>query len=348
MLLLVLAVAAAAPRFADLPPLPDPLGFGGPAVGVHGGVLLVAGGANFPAAPPWEGGPKVYHNRIFALLPEADAWREIGRLPRPLAYSATVETDDGLLLIGGCDAERSYPDVLRLRYADGAVTIDPLPPFPEPAAYHAAARIGSVVYSLGGQRSAERWDLSKLVYSLDLSVDQPAWQRCFSYPGRPRVKAVLAALPGPGGRPMLYLLGGEIVAHDHDAPEPSFRFVPDVLRFDPTARFGQAWTVLPPLPAPLGAAPAVAVGGRLLLASGADDSQRETPPAEHPGFSRDLLWYDPATGETTHLPGALLRGVVTTGATVWHGRVVIPSGELRPGVRTPLVQAWRLDSATVP
>ena len=36
--------------WSELPPLPDTPGLGGPFVGTHGGVLIVAGGANFPAA----------------------------------------------------------------------------------------------------------------------------------------------------------------------------------------------------------------------------------------------------------------------------------------------------------
>src|SRR5918993_2565532 len=53
--------------WSSLPPLPDPIGFAGPYAGVSNGALLVAGGANFPDGPPWEGKPKVWHDRIFLL-----------------------------------------------------------------------------------------------------------------------------------------------------------------------------------------------------------------------------------------------------------------------------------------
>ena len=46
-------------HWSALPPLPDAHGFGGPYAGVSGGALLVAGGANFPDATPWENGAKV-------------------------------------------------------------------------------------------------------------------------------------------------------------------------------------------------------------------------------------------------------------------------------------------------
>jgi hypothetical protein len=51
---------------------------------------MVAGGANFPAGRPWEGGRKVWHDGIFFLGADAasagaQTWRRVGRLPRPLA-----------------------------------------------------------------------------------------------------------------------------------------------------------------------------------------------------------------------------------------------------------------------
>ena len=59
-------------QWEQLPALPDKLGFAGPFAGSYNGALLVAGGANFPGKPPWEGGLKVWHNTIFFL--EREPW----------------------------------------------------------------------------------------------------------------------------------------------------------------------------------------------------------------------------------------------------------------------------------
>ena len=88
-------------HWSELPQLPDEHGFGGPIVGVHDEVLIVAGGANFPNGPPWsEGdqppGSKVWHDKIFALQPDAEGWDHAGNLPRSLAYAPAVSTDDGV------------------------------------------------------------------------------------------------------------------------------------------------------------------------------------------------------------------------------------------------------------
>ena len=54
-------------EWSELKPLPDEFGFAGPFAGTSGGALIVAGGANFPDGYPWDGGKKVYHDRIFVL-----------------------------------------------------------------------------------------------------------------------------------------------------------------------------------------------------------------------------------------------------------------------------------------
>src|SRR4051794_13907380 len=48
-----------------LPDLPDPLGLAGAFAGVSSGALLVAGGANFPNGMPWDGGAKVWQDRVW-------------------------------------------------------------------------------------------------------------------------------------------------------------------------------------------------------------------------------------------------------------------------------------------
>ncbi|MFO0044239.1 MAG: galactose oxidase, partial [Armatimonadota bacterium] len=54
------------PGWKQLPPLPDPEGFAAPFAGMSHNQLLVAGGANFPDKRPWEGGTKVWYDKVFA------------------------------------------------------------------------------------------------------------------------------------------------------------------------------------------------------------------------------------------------------------------------------------------
>jgi N-acetylneuraminic acid mutarotase len=73
---------------------------------------------------------------------------------------------------------------------------------------------------------------------------------------------------------------------------------------------------------------------------GGDDASRlnVTPLAAHPGFPGETWAYDPAA-DAWRAAGRMPRPTVTVPVVEWEGRHVIPSGELRPGVRTPEVWA---------
>ena len=78
----------------DLPApldLPEPLGLGGPFVGVADGALLVAGGTNFKTSP-FQGGVKQWHSDVYILEPDAEVWRTGFQLERPLSYGGGVST----------------------------------------------------------------------------------------------------------------------------------------------------------------------------------------------------------------------------------------------------------------
>ena len=59
---------------------------------------------------------------------------------------------------------------------------------------------------------------------------------------------------------------------------------------------------------------------------------------DHPGFPKTVLAYHTITDTWTEL-GEMTEALVTTSATRWNGRIVIASGEDRPGHRSPHVLA---------
>ena len=85
------ALAAEALQWSTLPALPDKHGFAAPFAGVSGDALIVAGGANFPDGYPWDGGKKVFHDRIFVLSAPDGSWQvSETRLPAPVGYGVSV------------------------------------------------------------------------------------------------------------------------------------------------------------------------------------------------------------------------------------------------------------------
>ena len=52
-------------HWGELAPIPNKVGLAGMFAGMHENQLIAAGGANFPDAPPWQGGTKIWHDEIF-------------------------------------------------------------------------------------------------------------------------------------------------------------------------------------------------------------------------------------------------------------------------------------------
>ncbi|MBM3855552.1 MAG: sodium:solute symporter, partial [Verrucomicrobia bacterium] len=141
------AAVAEAPAAADtlrwtkLAPLPDREGFAYPYAGISNGALLVAGGANFPDKKPWEGGAKIWYDTVFVLEKPDGAWQTAGRLARPLGYGVSLTTPDGVVCLGGSDAQRHYADAFLLRWVGGRLETKPLPPLPKPVANFCGAQL---------------------------------------------------------------------------------------------------------------------------------------------------------------------------------------------------------------
>jgi len=324
--------------WSELPPLPDTPGFGGPFVGETGGVLVVAGGANFPTAMPWEGGHKVWYPGIRVLEPGAPRWREAGKLDGPRAYGAAVSTAAGIAILGGSDSERHHAECWLLSWdaASRSVRRTPLPSLPVPTAFPAAAALGDVVYLAAGSGNASGTELTHAFWALDLSrpADERRWETLPPWPGPARHKAVAAVQSGGGSRSYFHLFSGEIPSAGPDGGL-EYDYRRDAYRFDPVAA---TWERLGDLPRPVAAAAAVPIGQSQILVFSGSTGAHVKDPDPRPGFPRAVLAYHTIT-DTWSEAGSMPEGVVTSGAVRWQGRIAIASGEVSPGVRTPAVRA---------
>ena len=333
-LLFVASVACAGEAFSwkQLPPLPDSLGVAAPFAGVSGGALLVAGGANFPAGMPWEGGKKVWHDRVWILEKPDDAWREAGKLPRPLGYGVSVTHGDGVVCAGGSDAERHHTEVFRLRWKNLALTTEPLPALPIALSGACGALVGdTLVVACGAEAPGEKIATNR-AFALDLAARNPAWRELPPLPGKPRLFATAAGYDGA-----FHVFGGAALE-----PDASGKIARVYLREAWSYRDDKGWLPLADLPKPIVAAPSPAplLGGRILLVAGDDGSHVGVqPPEKHPGFPRSILAYDPALNRWSE-GGETPAPRVTVPCVEWRGVFVVPSGEVRPGVRSPEVWSF--------
>lgn len=83
-------------------------GIAGAFAGYSAGVLLAAGGANFPGAWKQFSGGQLYAHKGLNKTWRADIYADVdgqwlvaGKLPAPMGYGSSIQLDDGVLVIGG-------------------------------------------------------------------------------------------------------------------------------------------------------------------------------------------------------------------------------------------------------
>ena len=121
-------------KWTELPSLPPAsgqrksLGLAGILAGVHNDALIAAGGSNFPDAPPWGGGQKVWWDDNFVMQKNVDSqyrWLtdKSFKLPQPSVYGVSISTKEGVICIGSCDADKCHNDVFLLQWDPSTRTI---------------------------------------------------------------------------------------------------------------------------------------------------------------------------------------------------------------------------------
>jgi SSS family transporter len=354
-ILVLCAVVSCASQNSDIsefswqsvPAVPDTEGFAGAIVGVSNNALIVAGGSNFPDAKPWAGGKKVFYNSIFVLTKSDDKqyqWNKAGTLKNNIAYSASISTEWGVVSIGGGDGQQCFSDCILLTYSDGKVEQKQLPSLPNPSWFGSAAIADGVIYYTGGQNTPDGNSTSEF-FAFDLKsfvagakVD---WQQMPAFPGQSRVLAVMAAQTDGFGKNIYVISGRNLRKAEDGTLTPTF--LKDGYRFDLRTK---KWSQIVDAPVSVCAAPAIASGQSNIIVFGGDDGSLsgQTLKEQHPGFSKDILTYNTITN-VWFKTGTLPVSQVTTSAVMFDGGMVIPTGEIKPGTRTPQTNSCTLIAA---
>lgn len=328
-------------RVRELAALPDPLGVAAPFVGLIDDNLLVAGGANFPNEMPWDGGTKQWHTTAYMLDNPNGTWREVGSMPRPLGYGVSVSLPSGLLCIGGSDAVQHYADVFLCRLFNGQLGTESWQPLPVPLANMTGARVGDWILVIGGSSEPGEQAALNRVFGLSLSTKDTtplaarAWIELPALPAEARLLPNCAVLGDEW-----YVFGGAAI--EEEAGKKRRRYLSDAWRLkvksaDITA---SAWQRISDLPKPMVASPGPSptLGSNHFLVLGGDDGALANfePRSQHPGFDARPWLYHRVT-DTWSPIGEMPLVRVTTNVVRWRDGWVIPTGEVRPGVRTPLV-----------
>ena len=329
-----------------LPVLPGELGKAGPFVGVHADHLIVAGGANF-AKPVWES-DKEWHDQIHVLeLSDRNqfAWKDGGQLRSTIGYGAAVSTRDGMVCIGGNDAQTVFDRVFLLRWDPETQTVQELeyPSLPKPCAYGQAALVGNVIYLAGGQSAVTLDSAMNNFWSLDLSQkskpNEFRWEELDAWSSEPRAFNITATQHN-GNEQCVYVISGRRQSGDR------LEFLRDIWEYSPTRK---AWRRRQDAPRSFCAGTGIGLGkSQVCLLSGDDGSlfdKADELKDDHPGFVKEAFAYD-TIADTWRNLGATPQNQVTTNSVRWNDRIILASGEVRPRVRTTSV--WGITSADAP
>ena len=353
-LLLVLCLFAWAPvwgalSWERLPDLPDREGFAGVYSGIvkEGGeeFLVVAGGANFPEGRPWEDGKKVYYDAVYVLpLEKGGEWRvsEV-KLPSKIGYGMSVSLESGASwFMGGKNDEGCVADVLEVTMLGGRLGFEKKASLPEVIAEGVSGVVGEDIL-VGAGTNGEA--TGRMMYRFS----EGKWNE-LGWPEKARGR-MYAISGGKGGK--FYLFGGRDLAEGGEEQEDRI-FGLDFLKDCWSLNVAEGtWKQLADLPEARSAAPsmAVPVGASSLLMLGGVPVEflREQVAArpeingqgmEHPGFPASILSYNIVTDRWAEAGSLPLDGTfapVTTPVVFWDGKAILPTGEIKPGVRSPQV-----------
>lgn len=306
-------------------------------------MIVVAGGCNFPENPLGADSKKHFYEGVYLVNPADGTMQRCGSLPMKMAYGATATTKNGLLLIGGADAEKSIAGTWLLTIAEGRASLSDLPALPVTIDNAAAAAIDAKVYVAGGSQDGKP---GRGLYMLDMDDMAAGWRKIADMPGNARVQPVMAAAKDAAGDDCLWIWGG--FAGRYDGNEPTLELTG--LKYVPQS---ETWSELPPLLDTNGEAVSVGGGaaatlsdGRIAIIGGVNkdifiDALRNQAPdyLEHPKewyrFNGKVLIYDPMTGTNSALPYRPELARAGASAVAMSGsRLAVTGGELKPRIRT--------------
>ena len=333
-LLLCTLLSMAQNRVTVIPATPLDMAVSGHYAGWLKGSLSVYGGCNFPDVPCADGGQKVYY---------------------PKAYGASVQVPDGVVYLGGMNADGSLSECEFLNATDGTST--PIVSLPKPLDNFAAAYYDGMLWVAGGQTDGVP---NREVYSLPYPSENKTWSVAATLPDACRLQPCVTVQNTASGY-ALFIFGGYQPKAKGQAPavhtDGVYMTIADLKkgntqwkRTAPSLAWidGADGTRNQQIQAIVGATCATSGYSHVLFFGGVDhdiflsaiSGQQDSPYLRHQPewyrFRKDVLTYHTITDSWGLLPGDSLlarAGACLTpevGGKGWH----YSGGELMPGVRS--------------
>lgn len=326
------------------------MGLSGVVSGVVGDQIIIAGGNNFPEGLPWEGGIKKYYKRVFVYNNQKDTLLNTStfNLPANVAYAAVAQLKDGIFYAGGENENGPLSSAYFIKKSKSqSFEIIELPSLPIAISNAVAVATENAVYVLGG---ANKEGVSNKVWKLALNNIKKGWTAQASMPQPTAFTAAAIA------NEHIYIMGGRCKEANGIS-----KIYKEVYAFDVENNF---WEQKASLPETVSAACAVAIDNNKILFIGGDKIvvfhevemlaakiaattdttiKKELTVVKnnlqktHPGFSKDVLAYDATLNKWSPYAQLNFTGPVTTNAFLFNHKILLPVGEIKPGIRTPYI-----------
>jgi N-acetylneuraminate epimerase len=323
------------------------IGVAGPVTGIIGDVLVVAGGANFPNGMPWDGGQKAYSKDVYLFTQDRNNGFTVSNTQSfgdSVAYAANISIENSIYSVGGERNGTATADVFRYFLENDSFQRVQLPSLPKQLTNGGVTRVNDYIYFVGGENA----DLvSDKVYRLKFEEANSNWE-VFAELAKPLTHAVITS----DEKENIYIIGGR--KRNTNAKSDMYD---EVFELNLSSK---KITLLDRLPEALAAGTGGYYNGNLIVIGGdnahtfhqveeligainleSDDNKKtelivkkNNMQCSHPGFSTNVWTYNLA--DKTWKSSNKLQGEspVTTTVIIKNGNIIIPSGEVRAGVRT--------------
>ena len=264
----------------------------------------------------------------------------------------------GIVYAGGENEDGISKKVFLLQWdtEKSCLSAKGVPDLPFALTNSSAVAIGNRVYVAGGENKA---GVSADFYCLDLDSLSSGWKSMPSLP-KPVSHAVLVAQSNVTDD-RIYLMGGRRKNSDGISDLYATAYAFDFRK--------NQWEEIRPLPYALSAGTGIADGSSHIFLFGGDRGEtlhksevlfesikRENDPVQirelkkergrllsaHPGFSKEILLYNTVENTWKVFDSLSYDAPATTMAVKWGTDIILPSGEIRAGVRSPYLLMGKL------
>lgn len=333
-------------------------GIAGPITGVHHEVFIIGGGANFPNGMPWENGEKKYYNDLSVYSIDGLEFIKNFKLPFTTAYGANCSTPQGVIYAGGENENGLSDKVLLIQWSPVSkkIKIRNLANLPQAVTNASITFYDNILYLMGGET---RYGTTSNFLCLDLSNPIGQWKQLPSLPISVSHAVGLTQLQNDNGN--IFLIGGR------SKKDSGISDIHDVLyQYNIKEK---SWIKKASMPYGLCAGTGIVAYSSYILMFGGDTGktftkvekliaaiqnesdeikkhelviQKNKIQSEHPGFGREVLVYRIEHNSWTALSPIPFEAPVTTTAIKQGDAVIIPSGEVKAGIRAPRLLVGKL------